>query len=56
MFKDQELLISYIRTRVRVNWKGEMTIQEVAGIETKRNRFEESVYDKGNISILIDLY
>ena len=48
MFKDQEMLISYIRTRVRVNWKGEMSIHDIAGMDPKRSKFEDSVYEKGN--------
>lgn len=47
MFKDQEILISHVRTRVRVGWKGELSLEEVAGVQARLSKFEEKVNDMG---------
>jgi len=51
MFKDQEHLLSCLRTRIRINFKGEMTIRQVAGIDNKetkqRKEARNRINDKG---------
>ena len=51
MFKDQEHLFSCLRTRIRINFKGEMTIRQVAGIDNKetkqRKEARNIINDKG---------
>ena len=51
MFKEQEMLLTHLRTRVRVNWKGEMTIYEVAGMDLKIPTSEDTFDEAGNYFI-----
>jgi len=44
MFKDQETLLSYIRTRIKINFQGEMNIREVVGMDTAKTSFQKKIY------------
>eukprot|EP00344_Euplotes_crassus_P009456 CAMPEP_0197018310 /NCGR_PEP_ID=MMETSP1380-20130617/80028_1 /TAXON_ID=5936 /ORGANISM="Euplotes crassus, Strain CT5" /LENGTH=263 /DNA_ID=CAMNT_0042445511 /DNA_START=78 /DNA_END=870 /DNA_ORIENTATION=+ len=58
MFTDQETLLSYIRARVRINFKGEMGLREIVGMESGKTLFQKSVYKQDHTEVrdqLIDL-
>jgi len=55
MFKEQELMLSYLRARIRINFKGEMTIQEVAGVKSKKTRLEERIGELDDYEVRVEL-
>lgn len=55
MFKDQETLLSILRTKIRINFKGEITVREIAGINSKTTRQENQIKGLGMVTDISDL-